>query len=150
MATIPTIPGFTVGQLLGAASLQSLADMATFLSAKSGGWFQAHQSVAQSIANATDVAITFPTEDVDTDGGHSTSSNTSRYTAQTSGQYWVSGAYHSTGAATDYGAWIRKNGTGGAFAYSRCARPSSGDCYLPVGPVLVPMTTGDYVEPCQS
>jgi hypothetical protein len=148
MATIPTIPSFTVGQILGAASLQQLSTASSFMLTRAGGFFQAHQTVAQSIPIATDTALTFPAEDYDTDGGHSVSSNTSRYTAQTAGVYKVWGAYHSLSANTDYGAFIRVNGTSGAYSYSRAAKPASGDCYLPVAPVEIGLAVGDFVEIC--
>jgi hypothetical protein len=49
------------------------------------------QTVTQSVANNTWTAITLDTEQQDTYGGHSTSTNTSRYTAQVAGWYTVSG-----------------------------------------------------------
>lgn len=54
--------------------------------------FEGRQTVAQSVANSAVAGITLDVEDVDTDNGHSTSSNTSRYTAQTTGRYQVGGA----------------------------------------------------------
>jgi hypothetical protein len=50
------------------------------------------QTVAQSITTGTWTDITFDTEDVDSDGGHSTVTNTARYMATTAGWYLVSGA----------------------------------------------------------
>jgi len=144
VSTVPTIPSFTVGQILGAASLQALADMETWLGYKLGGLFQAKQTVAQSLANG-DTAITFSSEDYDTDGGHSTSSLTSRYTAQTSGLYWAWGTVHFTNANTDYAAFIRVNNSGGSGG-TRVPKPASGDALVPVIPVLVTLNAGDFVE----
>jgi hypothetical protein len=45
------------------------------------------QSVAQSIPNGVWTPVTFDTEDLDRDSGHSTVTNTGRYTAQTPGFY---------------------------------------------------------------
>ena len=63
------------------------------------------QTVAQAIPNNSPTAITFNVEDLDADpdgtGGHSTSSNTSRYTCRYPGWYRVGG-----------GASIVTNGTG--------------------------------------
>ncbi len=47
------------------------------------------QGVAQSIPNSTWTACTFDTEDIDRDNGHSTVSNTSRYTGATPGYVWT-------------------------------------------------------------
>ena len=62
------------------------------------------QSVAQAIANSSPTAITFNLEDLDTDpdgiGGHSTSSNTSRYTARYPGWYRVGGGVSFANNAT--------------------------------------------------
>ncbi|MGO1049776.1 hypothetical protein [Crossiella sp. CA198] len=53
--------------------------------------FRAVQSASQVINNTTWTSLTFATEDIDRDNGHSTSVNTSRYTAQTAGRYRVNG-----------------------------------------------------------
>jgi hypothetical protein len=49
------------------------------------------QTSAQTLSNATSTALLFDTEDVDSAAGHSTSSNTSRYTAVYDGWYQLSG-----------------------------------------------------------
>lgn len=49
------------------------------------------QTAAQAITTATYTSVLFDTEDLDRDAGHSTVTNTSRYTAQTAGWYWVAG-----------------------------------------------------------
>lgn len=70
------------------------------------------QTAAQSVPNATWTAVTFDTEDLDRDNGHSTVSNTSRYTATSPGYFWW--AYSLTWAANatgQRGGRIRTNGT---------------------------------------
>lgn len=52
--------------------------------------FKGWASTAQALATGTaDVAITLDTEDYDSDNGHSTSTNTSRYTIQVAGTYRI-------------------------------------------------------------
>lgn len=71
------------------------------------------RTTAQSINNNTETAITFDAERYDTDGMHSTSSNTSRITINTAGIYTI-GATLELAAATDYSRWyvtIKLNAT---------------------------------------
>lgn len=70
-------------------------------------------SGTQSIPDATQTAITFSTEDLDSSNFHSTSSNTSRVTPAKAGWYRVKGTYF-CGASADYATVdcaIGKNGT---------------------------------------
>lgn len=54
--------------------------------------FKGYASTAQSLASGTaDIALTLDTEDYDSDNGHSTSTNTSRYTVQVAGTYLIMG-----------------------------------------------------------
>ena len=57
-----------------------------------------------SIANATEVALTFNTERYDTDSIHDTGSNTERLTCNTTGKYLISA---SLSFATDAGGSLR-------------------------------------------
>lgn len=74
--------------------------------------FAGVQTSTQSVANNTPVALTIDTENLDSDGGHSTVTNTSRYTATVPGTYLVLGsvawASNATGLRT---AQIKLNGT---------------------------------------
>ncbi|MEU9002586.1 hypothetical protein [Streptomyces sp. NPDC048551] len=70
------------------------------------------QTVTQSVANGAWAVLTFDTEITDPNGGHSTSSNTSRYTCQYAGWYRVTGrAAFATNATGSRGARIHKNGS---------------------------------------
>jgi hypothetical protein len=60
--------------------------------------FQGRQTAAQSLTTGVYTAIGFDAEDIDSAGGHSTSSNTSRYVAQYAGWAEVVG---STGFASN-------------------------------------------------
>jgi hypothetical protein len=69
------------------------------------------QTVTQSVANGTWTAITFDTEVTDPYGGHSTVTNTSRYTCQLAGWYRVTvRAAFATNATGSRGARVHKNG----------------------------------------
>jgi hypothetical protein len=72
------------------------------------------KSANQSVANNTNTAITFDSESFDTDGFHSTSSNTSRVTipAGKAGYYLITGTLSWAANATG-GRWcyLRKNGS---------------------------------------
>ena len=82
------------------------------------------QTSNQSIVFGAWTAVTFDTEDVDTHSGHSTSVNTSRYTAAVAGWYHVVGrgsfAANSTGHR---GVRIAKNGSvvNGSASYFQAA-----------------------------
>jgi hypothetical protein len=83
--------------------MDEISDSLTFITQKSAGWFIAKQAVAQTIATASDTAITFTTEEFDRDGGHSTSVNTSRYTGKTNYGYLCGGGVNY--AASSSGAY---------------------------------------------
>lgn len=74
------------------------------------------QTVAQTgIADNTTTAVTFTTEDLDTEGFHSTSSNTSRVTPTVAGWYRVYGSV-AFGGQDDWQfleVFLRKNGSTG-------------------------------------
>jgi hypothetical protein len=103
-------------------------------------------SIDQSIANGTRTIVTFDTETFDTDGFHSTSTNTGRMTIPSgkAGKYLVTGnvtfATNSTGAREIY---LFKNGTfySQVFAVATSAG-SSGNAI----PDIVSLAVGDYVE----
>lgn len=111
--------------------------------------FMGHQTATQSIANTTWTALTVDAETVDTYGGHSTTTNTSRYVGQVAGYYQVSGvsawAASSTGGR---GAAIALNGTRmighAAFAMAAAAATPSAIA-TPTREVFLNGTT-DYVE----
>lgn len=90
---------------------------------KSAGYGVSLTRSSQNIADATDVAIAFDTEEWDDAAFHSTSVNTSRVTIPTGGDgryeftAWVSFEANSSGRRE---AWIEKNG---ATEYNRVRLP---------------------------
>ena len=68
----------------------------------------------QGIANNTTTNVLWQTEDYDTDGMHSTASNTNLFTPTYSGIYVIQGAIELTNGSggTIREVWVRKNGAG--------------------------------------
>lgn len=90
MATVPALRTWTAGEIVTAAMLNAnVRDSINYLLAPPAAALR--QTSAQSLGNAAWTALTFDTEDVDNDNAHSTSTNTSRYVAQTAGWHRVNG-----------------------------------------------------------
>jgi len=149
MATVPTTHTVT-GTVATTSEMNSFfRDPINFLLNKPAA--QVYSAAVQSIPNTTATALTFDTERFDTDpdgvGGHSTSVNTSRYTARYPGWYHVSGRYTYAANATGFRAVsIAVNGTGMPETLAFGSTPTGaltqhvatdGDVFLNVG---------DYVE----
>lgn len=73
---------FAVGEILTAANLNAATTA-------NNAFCQVRQSATQSIANATNVDVTFNTEDLDALAWHSTVSNTERVTPTIAGWYRI-------------------------------------------------------------
>lgn len=141
---IPNPRTAVAGEFETAAFMNMFRDAINFLVNKPRAAL--YQATAQSVANGTWTATTFDSTLLDTYGGHSNSTNNSRYTAQVAGWYslrcgggWVTGT-----AGGGRGASIYKNGsfyTAGAAVVGStnviASTPVSKDVYLAVG---------DYVE----
>lgn len=110
---------------------------------------RARQTVSQNITSGgAGTAITFDSEDVDSTGMHSTSSNTSRATAVYPGWYWVGGnwclAQNATGVRQ--ASW-NVNGSAQNGAGSGQAGGGAGiDARLVAGTSLFFLNVGDYLE----
>lgn len=120
------------------------------------------QAAAQTgLAANTQVAITFTTEDIDTDGYHSTSVNTSRITPTRPGYFIISGVMFGnfsgiTSPLNVVDANIRKNGTtnlapaarfGGAIANISNLTTYTQAVSLIVSPTYIDMNgSTDYIE----
>lgn len=91
MATIPTVPTEAPGNFNTAAlwNANILGGIGYLLAPVR---FKGYASTTQTIVSgATPIALSLDTEMYDSDGGHSTTTNTSRYTVQTAGLYHVTG-----------------------------------------------------------
>lgn len=90
MATIPVFRTWTAGEVVTAAYMNSnVRDAGNFF--LSWPVFEGLQTVAQSLANATPTGLLIDTNIIDTDGGHSTVTNPSRYTGKTAGRFQLFG-----------------------------------------------------------
>lgn len=110
--------------------------------------FQGYQSTNLAITSGAGTAVPLDSETVDTYGGHSTTSNTSRYVAQVAGIYLVWGGACVNGATsqTYIAGYICKNGTEVAGSRGMVPANSSHTYTVPTIAVPVVMAAGDYVE----
>lgn len=110
--------------------------------------FEGRQTIAQSIATNTPTAITLDVEDVDTDNGHSTSSNTSRYTVQTAGRFQVSGgvcySFVNTTGVRSAEVWRNSSGINGAGV--AVAPVNGSNTRVPTRTMTVSMVVNDFFE----
>lgn len=88
---IARVDGVDATQNANIAALQSATTVSTFF---------VRNTVAQSVNSGAFTALTFNTDDNDSDNGHSTVSNTDRYTVQKSGLWMVSAGVSFVGNAT--------------------------------------------------
>lgn len=148
---IPTTRLFTAGDnLSGAIMNQTVTSLGNFLLGKP--ICQLTATGSQTAWAAGTAAVLFNAETIDRDNGHSTSTNTSRYTANTPGWYRINGQAYFTGNTTGNSRYvfIRKNGTTTiADSASRLQSTSlpAGSVAVQTSPCLVYMNgTGDYIE----
>lgn len=143
MGSVPTARTFVAGEIETAAFMNSLGSAVTFLlnpprcSVYMG---------TTGLALTTGVAAmaTFDTEAYDTDNMHSTSSNTSRLTAQTPGLYRFTGQYNFGSNATGT-RQIALFKNGAAQGYVAGAGLSAQSALLEITKEIQ-MAAGDYVE----
>ena len=150
MAAVPSSRTWVAGEIVTAAYMNNtIRDVENYLLAPP--LFLGRQTVAQTLTTGTFTAVTFDAEDVDSAGGHSTSVNTSRYTAQYTGWYWPGGgvgfAANTTGRRNSE--W-RTNGatviSGSGFYAS--ANAGAGNV-VKIGTISLPIflnATTDYLE----
>ena len=101
---------------------------------------------AQSIANATLVTVTYSDEAFDTDGFHSTSSNTDRITIPSgkAGYYLVNWTVNFADNATGYRtSQVSKNGS--RIGYGNWTDAISGDPTVTSNSVILNLAAGDYL-----
>lgn len=105
------------------------------------------QTVAQSIASATSVALTFTTEDLDPSGFHDPVTNNSRITPTVAGWYRFTGTYFTAAMTTPTQRQIffRKNGAGAVAPGARDAGAALTASIATTSLIQMNGTT-DYVE----
>lgn len=110
--------------------------------------FYAVAATTQSIPNDTSAAVNFTAETYDTASGHSTTTNTSRYTATKAGYYLCSGAvaFQFNNTTGSRAAFLSKNGVGWAGS-SGSIVPVNGLPTRVVTPAaIINLALNDYVE----
>ncbi|CAB4168169.1 Bacteriophage lambda, Stf, side tail fibre-repeat-2 [uncultured Caudovirales phage] len=113
-ATVPARLAIgTAGQLLRVNSGATAPEWATVSSSPTYVGCSLSNSASQSISNATQTTVTFDTEQWDTDGIHSTSSNTGRFTvpAGKGGKWRLSGTLNGDTSGTNWSLFIYVNGS---------------------------------------
>lgn len=109
---------------------------------------RAYHNAAQSIANATLIAVTLNSERFDTDTIHDTATNNSRLTCKTAGVYAIFGhvAWANNAVGTIRGLLIKLNGTTFIGAvYAPPITTAAIECYRSVSS-LYQLAVNDYVE----
>lgn len=149
MAVAPTVPQFLSG-VLTTTELNQLRDAINFLYAPPR--MKVRQTVAQSLPTATWTSILFDVEDYDTDpsgaGGHSTSVNTSRFTAVYAGWYLVSGGVTFGSNSSGFRAtrWAVNGSAVNASQSTNVTIPAGNPHSVAARVDSVFLDVGDYVE----
>lgn len=148
MPVVPTAPTI-MPAVSSTTQLNAMRDAVNF--ALGVPLAQMRQTTLQTLANNTWTALTFGAEDVDTDvdnvGGHSTSSNTSRFTARYPGWYQCSGAVGFAANVTGIrGARWAVNGVAMDAGGPTLQTTGSSFAVIPAATEAFYLTVGDYVE----
>lgn len=149
MPLVPTVPLFGSSGPIPIEKLQELADALTF--ALRPPIAELKQAVAQNLTNSTWTAATFDAFDVDTDvdgeGGHSTSVNTSRFTARYPGWYRLTGgpAFFVNGTGIRGSRWTKNGSPVDSAATLEAPITADNSLYAARGK-LVYLAIGDYIE----
>jgi hypothetical protein len=109
--------------------------------------FRAHSEAVQNLLDGQWISLNLETEEFDNYGGHSTTTNTSRYTCQVAGLYLVSGI---AAFASNTNGWravrIQLNGTSTVHGSFVKTLPVSGGSAAVGTTCMVQLNVGDYVE----
>lgn len=146
MATIPAPITWVTGQVVTAAQLNSnIRDAINFLI--SPPLFVGRQaSATQSTTSGSWTSILLDTEEIDRDNGHSTTTNTSRYTAQTGGYYNVNAIVAWNSNST--GARATRLAVNGSAVAGRAVAWQAAASLITASEISAPvfLNVGDYVE----
>ena len=146
---IPSTRVFTAGEIETGAYLNAtVTNLGNFLLGKPV--FSAYQSTVQSIPNNVYTALTFTSEIVDRDNGHSNTVNTGRYTANTAGYYLFNGVAQFAANVTGYRAVLwHVNGafpTTGNYTQTSSTLSAGVIASVTAVPFLQYLAVGDYVD----
>jgi hypothetical protein len=145
VATVPVETTAVAGTVLTAATWNSnVRDALNFILARPLAVM--YQTVTQSVTNGAWVGMLLDTEEIDRDNGHSTSVNTSRYTAQTAGWYDVDATTAwATNATSSRGCRLAVNGVSKPGRATYAMAVSNNATSVPVSGKVF-LNVGDYVE----
>lgn len=106
-----------------------------------------YQATTQSFADGTPAAVTYDATQLDTYGGHSNTSNNSRYTAQYTGWYFVkAGVVWAANATGNRALQIYKNGSAYPYSWQAVLATTTFNDPGVETAALVQLNAGDYVE----
>lgn len=149
MAVVPDTHDFAGGVVTTSEDNTYIRDPIRFLLNRPRA--ELRQTVFQTLTTGVTAAVTFDVEDVDADpsgaGGHSTSANTSRYTAVYAGWYLCGGGVGFAANVTGQRAAVwAVNGTllNGAQIMEQATSASNNK--VPARTKLILLNVGDYVE----
>ena len=142
--TVPVLPTEVPGNFSTAALFNVQTAAFNYLLTQPA--FSGYQGSVQTLTTAVWGAITLDQETVDSDGGHSTVTNTSRYTCQVAGWYLVWGVVAFANNVTGLRASkIFKNGAailgGEGLGAPGATVGSTSSCFT-----SVQLAVGDYIE----
>lgn len=128
MPAVPVLPAVT-GGVYPTSSISALVAVVNFQMFKPVA--QLYSVAVQSVPSGAATPLTYDTERIDNDpdgiGGHSTSVNTSRFTARYPGWYRISGRYTYAANATGFrGVAVGVNGTQLPDTFAVGPTPSAG------------------------
>lgn len=145
MATVPPTRVWVAGEVVTDAFMNNnVSAVLNYLLAPPH--FKGLQTVAQSIANSSFVALTYDSEVTDSVGGHSTVTNTSRYAAVYAGWYRKGGGCAFAGNAT--GRRLHRAGVNGATVAASASSIPGSTAVLPWSFRYdeIFLNVGDFVE----
>jgi hypothetical protein len=144
---VPVPRTATVSEVETGAYANSIRDALNFL-VNVPAAFVTQANAQAALTTNTWTAISFDASVFDSYGGHSNSTNNSRYVAQVPGWYIAFGcvSYNATVTTGNRGASVAKNGTrvqgAAGFANAFAGNPPT----IPSPPCIVFLNTGDYIE----
>ena len=146
MAAVPVTRTWVAGEVVTAPHFNdNIRDVLLYLLARPLAVLR--NTVSQTVSSATWASLLMNTEDADTAGGHSTSSNTSRYTAVYPGWYRHSGLYSPAANATGRrGTRWAVNGTAVASSQAMVQATSASETSVTAITKLIFLAVNDYSE----
>lgn len=149
--TVPVVatevPGYFITAALWMAQFAAVANFSIGSGSNGVPRFRGYQTSVQSLSDNTWTSLTLDTEAFDSDNGHSTSTNTSRYTVQVAGTYFVAGnAAFAANATGNRAIRIGVNGSPvvGSFAKTLASTASHSSGIATTAEVVC--AVGDYIE----